>query len=175
MNEPVSEHAAGNPDTADTVDTVDTADTELITRLRTMAAQADPPPELVLEAGRAAFLMRRIDAELAELVLDSAVDAGPVSVRGASGLEDDTVRMLSFETDTVAIEVQVTEADGQRSLLGLVSGASGPVEVETALGRSTVALDALGRFSVAEVPPGTVRLHLVADSGTPVTTSWVSL
>jgi hypothetical protein len=150
----------------------DTQDDELMARLRGLADQADPPPELVLEAARAAFLMRRIDAELAELVLDSAVDAGPVLVRST---EEDTVRMLSFETDTVSIEVQVTEVDGSRSLLGLVSGASGPVEVETAHGRSTVSLDALGRFSVADVPPGTVRLHLTAENGTPVTTSWVSL
>jgi hypothetical protein len=150
----------------------DTQDDELIARLRGLAQQADPPPELVLESARAAFLMRRIDAELAELVLDSAIDAGPVLVRGA---EDEVVRMLSFETDTVSIEVQVTEADGTRSLLGLVSGAAGPVEVETAHGRSSVPLDELGRFVVTDVPPGTVRLHLSGDNGTPVTTSWVSL
>jgi hypothetical protein len=150
----------------------DTQDDALIARLAGLADQVDPPPEIVLEAARAAFLMRRIDAELAELVLDSAVDAGPVLVRST---EDDTVRMLSFETHAVSIEVQVTEVDGLRSLLGLVTGASGPVEVETAHGRASVALDSLGRFSVDDVPPGTVRLHLTADDGTPVTTSWVSL
>ena len=150
----------------------DTRDDDLIARLRGLAGQVDPPPQIVLESARAAFLMRRIDAELAELVLDSGVDAGPVLVRG---VEDDTVRMLSFETDTVSIEVQVTEVDGRRSLLGLVSGAAGPVEVETVRGRSSVTLDSLGRFSVADVPPGTVRLHLTADNGTPVATSWVSL
>jgi hypothetical protein len=150
----------------------DTQDDALIARLRGLADQADPPPEIVLEAARAAFLMRRIDAELAELVLDSAVDAGPVLVRST---EDDTVRMLSFETYAVSIEVQVTDVDGLRSLLGLVTGASGRVEVETSHGRSSVALDSLGRFSVDDVPSGTVRLHLTADDGTPVTTSWVSL
>lgn len=150
----------------------ETRDDELIQRLRMLAAQADPVPELVTEAARAAFLMRRIDAELAELVLDSAVDAGPVLVRGA---EDDSVRMLSFETPTLSIEVQVTEVDGLRSLLGQVSGAAGTLDVETVSGRSTVPIDALGRFSVSGVPTGTVRLHLVAEDGTPVTTSWVSL
>ena len=147
-------------------------DDELIEHLRTLAAQADPVPDLVTEAARAAFLLRRLDAELAELVLDSAVDAGPVLVRG---VEDDSVRMLSFETASLSIEVQVTAADGTRSLLGQVSGASGDVEVETLAGRSTVPIDALGRFAVSDVPTGTVRLHLVADDGTPVTTSWVSL
>ena len=150
----------------------DIRDDQLIARLAGLAEQVDPPPEMVFEAARAAFGMRRIDAELAELVLDSAVDAGPVLVRGT---ETDAVRMLSFETDTVSIEVQVSEVNGLRSLLGLVSGALGPVDVETAHGRHSVVLDDLGRFSVADVPPGTVRLHLVAENGTPVTTSWVSL
>jgi hypothetical protein len=150
----------------------DIRDDELITRLRSVAEQVDPPPELVLEAARAAFLMRRIDAELAELVLDSAVDAGPVLVRSAV---DDGVRMLSFETGTISIEVQVTGVDGGRSLLGLVTGASGTVEVETTAGRHAVPIDTLGRFAVMDVPQGAVRLHLVADDGTAVTTSWVSL
>jgi hypothetical protein len=150
----------------------DTSDDILIARLRTLADQTDAPPEMVLQAARAAFLMRRIDAELAELVLDSAVDAGPVAVRAG---ETDTVRMLSFETDSVSIEVQVTDIDGLRSLLGLVSGASGPVEVETAAGRSSVELDGLGRFTVPNVPPGRVRLHLTADNGAAIATSWVSL
>ncbi len=150
----------------------DEADEALVSRLKELAEQVDPVPELVLESARAAFLMRRIDAELAELVLDSAMDAGPVLVRGA---EDDSVRMLSFETATLSIEVQVTDVDGSRSLLGLVSGASGSLEVETSGGRSTVPIDALGRFTASDVPTGTVRLHLVADDGTAVTTSWVSL
>jgi hypothetical protein len=150
----------------------ETQDEAMIDRLRTLAAQVDPPPDIVLESARAAVLMRRIDAELAELVLDSAVDAGPVLVRGS---EDDSVRMLSFETATLSVEVQVTHTDASRSVLGVVSGASGTVEVETVQGRRTVEIDALGRFSASDVPPGTVRLHLVADDGTPVTTSWVSL
>ena len=150
----------------------DDTDDILIGQLRRIGDQADPPPPTVLEAARAAFLMRRIDAELAELVLDSDVDAGPVAVRAG---QMDAVRMLSFESGTVSVEVQVTDVEGTRSLLGLVSGASGPVEMETMAGRSSVQPDSLGRFSIPAVPPGTVRLHLTADDGTAVTTSWVSL
>ncbi len=150
-------------------------DDALLERLRALAAQADPVPDLVLESAKAAFLMRRLDAELAELVLDSAVDAGPVLVRGVTSTDDDSVRMLSFETSTLSIEVQVTRADGARSLVGMVSGAFGTLDVETADGRRTVPIDSLGRFAVADVPAGTVRLHLVAADGTAVTTSWVSL
>ncbi len=144
----------------------------LLQRLRSAAAQVDAPPALVIEAGHAAFAMRRLDAELAELVRDSATDPAAVLVRDA---DPDSVRMLSFEAGTVSIEVQVTDQDGSRSLLAVVDGASGTVEVETATERSVVSIDAHGRFSVDDIPPGTVRLHLVGDDGTPITTSWVSL
>jgi hypothetical protein len=83
--------------------------------------------------------------------------------------------MLSFATDRVSLEIQVTESDGRRALLGLVTGASGTVEVETDDGRATTTVDGLGRFALADLPPGAVRLHLTADDGTPVTTSWVSV
>ena len=145
----------------------------LFIRLQAVAEQADPVPEFVFEAARAAFLLRRLDAQLAELVLDSAVDSGAVLVRG-SAIEDQT-RLLSFETESVSVDIQVTTVDGSRSLLVLVRGASGEVGIETALGRSVAQIDEQGRFAVAGIPAGTVRLHLTADNGSPVTTSWVSL
>ena len=40
-------------------------DEALLERLRALAAQADPVPDLVLESAKAAFLMRRLDAEVA--------------------------------------------------------------------------------------------------------------
>ena len=151
----------------------DEADEALVARLKELADQVDPVPELVLESARAAFLMRRIDAELAELVRDSAVDRSPVLVRDADS--DSAVRLLSFEAGEVSIEVQVTETEGARTLLGVVDGATGSVEVETMNGRSTAGIDEHGRFTVHEVPPGTVRLHVQAPDGTTVTTSWVTL
>ena len=125
-------------------------DDPLFQRLRTVADQADPVPESVLEAGRAAFLLRRLDAELAELVMDSAFDAGTVLV-------------------------QVTTTEGTRSLLVVVEGASGEVTIETSAGTSTASIDSEGRFTATGIPAGTVRLHLTADDGSAVTTSWVSL
>ena len=147
-------------------------DDPLFQRLRTVAEQADPVPESVLEAGRAAFLLRRLDAELAELVMDSAFDAGTVLVRGPG---DNEVRMLSFETDRVSVDIQVTTTEGTRSLLVVVEGASGDVTIETSAGTSTASIDSEGRCSVTGIPAGTVRLHLTADDGSAVTTSWVSL
>ena len=47
-------------------------DEDLLERLRAICEEVDPTPDLVIEMARAAFSLRRLDAELAELVLDSA-------------------------------------------------------------------------------------------------------
>lgn len=141
-------------------------------RLRRIAAVADPVPSLVLESARSAFLLRALDAELAELVHDSAVDPELVLVRGPG---DNDVRMLSFEHGSVAVDLQVTETPAGRELLGLVSGAVGDVELERAGSRTAVPLDEAGRFVASGLPTGAVRLHLRAEDGTAVTTSWVTL
>jgi hypothetical protein len=141
-------------------------------RLRRLAQTADPVPELLLESARAAFILRTVDAELAELVHDSAVDPDLVLVRGPG---DDTVRMLSFEHGDVAVDLQVSETPSGRELLGLVTGAVGDVDVEQAGGRTTVPLDDAGRFVVQGLANGPVRLHMHAVDGTAITTSWVNL
>jgi hypothetical protein len=140
-------------------------------RLRRLAQTADPVPELLLQSARAALTLRTLDAELAELVHDSAVDPELILVRGPGH----DVRMLSFEYGTVAVDLQVSETSSGRELLGLVSGASGDVEVEQAGGRTTVPLDEAGRFVLSGLASGPVRLHLHAEDGTAITTSWVNL
>ena len=141
-------------------------------RLRGLASTADPVPDLVLESARAAFTLRTLDAELAELVHDSAIDADLVLVRGPG---DSDVRMLSFEHGSVAVDLQVSETPAGRELLGLVTGAVGDVEVEQAGRRTTVALDEAGRFVLEGLAAGPLRLHLRAEDGTSVETSWVTL
>jgi len=144
---------------------------EFEARLRGLAAAADPVPSLVLESARAAFMLRTLDAELAELVHDSAIDADLVLVRGPG--ED--VRMLSFEHGSVAVDLQVSETASGPELLGLVTGAVGDVEVEQGAERTPVPLDDAGRFVVRGLAAGPVRLHLHAEDGTAVATSWVNL
>ena len=146
------------------------SDDELEQRLRAVADEVDPVPELVLEQARAAFVLRRLDEELAELVLDSNVDEGAYQVRG-----DDDLRMLAFRTDRMSIEVQVTRAAGRWSLRGLVTGASGSVRVESAEGESSAPIDERGRFLLDNVQRGLLRLHLTTPDGARVTTSWVSV
>jgi hypothetical protein len=145
----------------------------LLDRLRAVAALVDPPPELVDEAARTALSTRRLDDELAELAGDSAAET--VGAGATVRAEGEQIRLLSFETATVGVEVQVVEVDGSVSLRGLVSGATGAVTLETARASRSVAIGPDGWFTADGLAPGLVRLRLTAADGTPVTTSWVTL
>ena len=142
----------------------------LLDQLRRIAARSDRPPEYVDAAARAALSTRRLGEELAELVADSE------SLVGASAVRDDgpPLRLLTFQTSVVSIEVQVERVAGRRSVRGQVSGASGEVTVETATRTHHVPIDERGWFMIDDLPDGVVRLRLHADDGSPVTTSWVS-
>ena len=78
--------------------------------LRAIFSHLDPVPPLLDEAARGAFTWRTVDAELAELMRDSAEaeeEAGAL-VRGAAG-----PRQLSFESPRLGIELEVV-ATGPR-------------------------------------------------------------
>lgn len=141
-------------------------DDQLIERLRGLAEQVDAPPAWTAEAARAALATRRLDGELAALVLDSATDETALA-RG----DEDEVRLVSFEASDVSIELQLHRG----SLRGLVTGASGEVTVERGTGTVTAPIGADGWFTVDRVPPGRLRLRLRADAGPNVTTSWITV
>lgn len=148
-------------------------DDAFLDRLRAVVAEADPVPELVVTSARAAFTTRRLDAELAELVLDSA--EAHTSVRSAGA----DVRVLSFEASVpghgeITVEVQVQDGPRGHELRGLVDGAlPASVTIEFAAAASlVVSVDEDGWFVAAPIPPGPIRLRL-ADP--PVVTAWVSL
>ena len=145
-------------------------DDELMERLRAIGGQVDPPPATVLAAAQAALATRRLDAELAELMLDSHEPAGAGVRAGAA-----EVRVLSFESATVTIELQVRALPAGAALRGLVDGATGPVILESGDDRREVAVDEEGWFTVDGVPAGLVRLRATAVGGAPVVSSWVSL
>lgn len=146
-----------------------TDDDDLINRLRRIAADFDPPPDAVVDNARAGFSMRRIDDEIATLLMDSAVESE--LVRGTA----QDVRLLSFQTAEILVELQAKPAGDQVSLRGLVTGASGHVTVETANRRWTAAIDAEGWFTVTDLPGGATRLRLRTPDGRSVTTSWTLL
>jgi hypothetical protein len=90
------------------------SDDDLLGDLRRVIAELDPIPEDVLIAARAALDWRTLDAELAELIADSAVDEPVLLVRGSG-----QARALAFEAAGLTIEIEAEpDADGVLRLAG---------------------------------------------------------
>jgi hypothetical protein len=142
-------------------------DDELVARLAEALPQADPVPATVTEFAKAAFGWRTIDAELAELVFDSAVDE-LVGVRS----EDDT-RQVTFRAPGVEIEVAVM-AGGVRRIVGqLVPPQEADIELRYQGEAKRTTSDTLGRFIFHDVPNGPISLRCrLADDQT-VQTDWM--
>jgi hypothetical protein len=85
-------------------------------------------------------------------------------------------RQLSFRTSGLVIELEITDGGESQRLAGrLIPGQSGVVEIR---GVVTVQADALGRFSIEEIPPGQVslRCRLGPEAArAQVATGWVAL
>jgi hypothetical protein len=144
-------------------------DDELLAGLRRIFAQTYPQPESVAEFAKAALGWRDIDAELAELLSDSALETGSASLVRSG----DSPRRLTFRTETLSIEVEVQVEGDRRVLIGqLAPPAALAVEAELESGDDgpSVGADDLGRFRLELA--GAVRIRLRVGS---VRTSWVTL
>lgn len=146
------------------------SDEQIILSLGTALRAVDPVPPEVLEAAKAVYTWRTIDAELAELVGDTAVEA--LAVRGTHA-----PRILTFAVGPLTLVIEVAEQRDRRRLLGqIVAPRSAEVELDHPGGAVTVAADELGRFRVEDFPTGPVRLSLrFPDDPGRVVTSWVSV
>ena len=80
-------------------------DEALLGDLRRVTNELDPIPEHVLAAAHAAIGWRTLDAELSELIADSAVDEPAPAVRGAA-----PSRSLTFEAPGLTIELEAEHA-----------------------------------------------------------------
>ena len=142
--------------------------------LRAIFAHLDPVPRLLDDAARAAFGWRTVDAEIAELLRDSAdaTDDAALLVRSGGG-----PRQLSFESPQLGIEIEVTETGPrERRLAGqLLPPADATVTVERP-GQEplSVQADDLGRFVLEGLRAGAVRLH-VALRGAQIAIPWTSI
>ena len=140
--------------------------------LRALFARTDPVPPLLDEAARAAFTWRTVDAELADLLRDSADEEAGELVRGGSG-----PRQLSFESPRLGIELEVVATGPrERRLEGqLLPPATALVTVERP-GEDglSVQADELGRFALDGLRAGVVRLH-VALRGAQIAIPWTSI
>jgi hypothetical protein len=147
------------------VSTLPIDDDELLDRLRGLAAVHDPLPASLFASSRAAFALRTLDDELADLLFDSLLDDALVGIRGG------TARQLTFGVEDLTIDVDL-DTDG---LVGHVSP-TGPatVELQTPDAIHDADIDELGRFFLDQPPAGPFRLR-VAVAGKWVTTEWVNL
>jgi hypothetical protein len=162
-------------DSNETPDLLTPEDEGLLQELRAAARRFDPPPDSVLEAARASFTWRTIDAELAALEFDSAVDlAAATTVRSSEG-----PRLLTFAAPGLNIEVEVSAIGPRRQLVGqLVPGQPARIDVRHAGGVTTVRADELGRFGADAISAGPVslRCHLGdTPASLPVVTEWIAL
>ncbi|HEX2029182.1 MAG TPA: hypothetical protein VHF25_14405 [Nitriliruptorales bacterium] len=148
-------------------------DAALQEELRRLAVTRDPVPASVLDAARAAYAWRDIDAKLAALTHDSNLDE-PNLVGVRSGAAP---RLLTFEGEEAIVELEVHPMRDRRRLMGqLVPPGAAVVEVCHAEWRLRLETDGLGRFEVADVPPGPVSLRCqLRDATQEVHTEWVNL
>jgi hypothetical protein len=152
-------------------------DEALMSELRVFFAEVDPVPALVSEAAKAALGWRRLDADLAELLSDSALEQESLAL--ARGGEAST-RSLTFRSPELTIDLEVREDHETRTLLGQLSPpAATTIEIQTA-GEPliSVATDHLGRFRASLPRGGQVRLRVVdpnRPSAAAVETSWITI
>ena len=145
-------------------------DLALLGDLRAAIEHAEPIPPDAIALAKAAFDWRSLDAELAQLVHDSAVDDAALLVRG-----DDDHRVLSFATPNVRIDVEYAD----RQLVGLVTPAESAI-VDVFRGDdspvATATTDEFGAFVIPDVDAGRCSLRCrAADGAWSVRTEWTAL
>jgi hypothetical protein len=148
----------------------------LLDELRAFFADVDPVPALVIETAKASLGWRRLDADLAELLSDSALVEQPFAL-ARSG--EAPARAVTFSSDGLTIDIEVHVDDQGRTLLGQLSPPT-PATVEIhpmAQAPLSVQADHLGRFRVRLPVGDTIRLRIVRARGRdgPVETSWITV
>ncbi len=146
--------------------TLDTDD-ELLALLASALLAAEPVPQSVRVAARAAFTWRSIDEELAALVADSW-ERPSVGVRTV----DQDERELTFRAPAAEVELLVTGGDSARVVGQVTAPGPGMAKIEHADGSAEVVpIDVLGRFALPLLSPGPVRVVLDLP-GASLATSW---
>ena len=143
-----------------------TPDDPVFDELKTALHEADSVPDDVLQAAKDSFTWRTVDAELAELVFDSALEELS-GVRSGATVD----RQLTFRTDEFEIEILHSEGTitGQ-----LIPPQVGQVELTADGKTSHASVDDLGSFRFEDVAAGHVRLSVRVGDET-VVTEWTVL
>lgn len=146
---------------------------ELLDDLRNIFRRTDPVPPEATEFARAALGWRRLDADLAELLADSALETDAALARGGEG------RWLTFRADDLTVDVEI-QTDGEaRTLLGQLAPPPpvATVEVQSTDGNvvGSAESDELGRFRLSLAADGHLRLRVLREGAAPVETSWFTV
>lgn len=146
-------------------------DDRLLAALGDAVSAARDVPASFTEAGRAAYTWHGIDAELAALTFDSAVE--PAAAAPAIRAEEASPRFLTFAAADLTIELEV----GPDAVIGqIVPPQSGHADVCPASGpASSTEIDEIGCFVIRPLPASPFRLHCHASSGVSALTTWITL
>ena len=142
----------------------DTPDASILARISEAFDSLDPIPEHLTEAAQAAFSWRRIDAELAELLFDSATD----ELIGVRGTTSDR-RSFRFGHGDAVIRVHLTQATMIVMLEPPMSVGCRVTSNETTVEHRT---DEYGEL-VVDAPELPARIEVDLPGGT-VVTPWMS-
>ena len=148
-----------------------------MSELQRFFAEVDPVPPLVIDTAKASLGWRRLDADLAELLSDSALEEEAVALTRGSGAP---VRAVTFSSTALTIDIEVHIEERARTLLGQLSPpAPARIEIQT-MDEAPLSAEAdrLGRFRVRLTAGGPVRLRVLGsngDAGPPVETSWFTV
>src|SRR5262249_58014113 len=127
-----------------------TSDDPLLGQLRRLSKTIDSVPNEVTAYARAALGWRRVDAELAELLADSRLEA----TSGTRSIAEST-RSLTFRATDVQLDVEIEESGDRLLLLGQLAPST-KVEIDVQRDDGTILAptsgDGLGPFRV-ELPP----------------------
>jgi hypothetical protein len=149
-------------------------DEQLMDELRAFFAKVDPVPPLVIEAAKASLGWRRLDADLAELLSDSALVEGSFALTRGN---EAAARAVTFSSGELTIDIEVHVDDGSRTLLGQLSPpAAAHIDIQAVHEAwFSAEADRLGRFRVRLPSGGPIRLRVLDSDGSPVETSWITV
>ncbi|MFV0259497.1 MAG: hypothetical protein ACK5PP_13755 [Acidimicrobiales bacterium] len=149
-------------------DEIDPADAALLDELRLAIEGHDDVPEHVLAAARGAYAWRTIDRELAEL---EAAASSPAGVRQATVVPTGSV-LLRFVSGQAVVEAELVDG----AIVGQVVPTGVTLIFDTAHGQQRVAeSDAVGQFTVLDLPSGPTRIQLTTGDGVAVVTDWFTV
>jgi len=140
----------------------------------TASLPADPVPPQVFADAAAAFGRRTAGAVPALECHDSVLLPADSGVRAGATLP----RLIGFECETLAVELQIIDEDDGRVVLGqLLPARAGLVHVRHVHGDTVAEADDHGRFQADHIPRGPLglRIDVRVDGGSAtVTTDWIA-